>query len=236
MTGTIRLPDFGSCLGKKTWFTSDQHFGHVNSILKSGRPFKDIDTMNEELIARYNDVVGDDDTVIMLGDFSLSLKWVDLFGGRLKGNKFLVPGNHDWCHRVHRNGDSRQKNVIKRYNDVGIVIVDETFDMSIGGVPVRLSHMPYWEEPKPGDTYQARYRDFRPKLGDEYMLICGHVHHYWRTRRHRPSGRIMYNVGVDVQDFRPVLDEKIFEDVNRFEIRGMEIAKEREALQAEQEI
>lgn len=221
----------------KIWFTSDQHYGHPNSILKSNRPFDDITHMNEMLIARHNELVGDKDTVLMLGDFSLSLKWVDEIGHRLKGRKFLIPGNHDWCHSVHRNGESRQRNVIKRYNDAGITVLEQTVEMSICDVPVKLSHMPYWEEPKDTDTYLVRYKDVRPKVGEEYVLLCGHVHHYWRARRHRPSGKIMYNVGVDVQNHRPVSAEQVFADINRFEIKGIELAKEREEkAAAEQEI
>lgn len=204
----------------KIYFTSDQHYGHPNSIVKCDRPFDCIEHMNDRLVDAHNDVVTDADTVFMLGDFSLSLKWVDEVGHRLKGKKFLVPGNHDWCHEVHKNGESRQKNVIKRYADVGITVVGQQLEFPIGDVPMLLCHFPYFEAHK--GAYHARYKEWRPRPGPEYALLCGHVHHFWKIRRHEPSGYLMYNVGVDVQGFKPVSAEKIFEDINEFIASGYE--------------
>jgi len=54
-----------------TFFTSDTHFNHANIIKFCDRPFKDVELMNETLIANWNRVVGLDDTVFHLGDFCL---------------------------------------------------------------------------------------------------------------------------------------------------------------------
>ena len=53
-----------------TFFTSDTHFGHENIIKYCGRPFKDVEKMNERLIKNWNEVVKDTDTIFHLGDFS----------------------------------------------------------------------------------------------------------------------------------------------------------------------
>ena len=52
------------------WLTSDLHFGHENIIRYCDRPFADVDAMNRALVDRWNEVVGDDDVVWVLGDFA----------------------------------------------------------------------------------------------------------------------------------------------------------------------
>jgi len=54
-----------------TFFTSDSHFGHRGIIRYCDRPFGDTDAMDAHLVARWNSVVGDDDEVYHLGDFTL---------------------------------------------------------------------------------------------------------------------------------------------------------------------
>jgi len=75
------------------FFTSDTHFGHANVIKYCNRPFKDVDEMDATLIANWNERVQPNDTVYHIGDFSF--KDPDLYAGKLNGQKFLVPGNHD---------------------------------------------------------------------------------------------------------------------------------------------
>ena len=55
-----------------TFFTSDTHFNHANIIKFCNRPFKDVEQMNETLIANWNRTVGIDDTVFHLDDYNIS--------------------------------------------------------------------------------------------------------------------------------------------------------------------
>lgn len=80
------------------FFTSDHHFCHANIIKYCKRPFESVDQMNEEMVRRWNEVVGDEDTVYYLGDFSLAKQAVELFARRLNGEKHFIMGNHDACH------------------------------------------------------------------------------------------------------------------------------------------
>lgn len=78
------------------YYISDTHFGHNNILKHDVRPFENTDIMDKVLIQRWNNVVKEDDTVYILGDFSwykeeMTLKILD----QLKGHKVLVKGNHD---------------------------------------------------------------------------------------------------------------------------------------------
>jgi calcineurin-like phosphoesterase family protein len=76
------------------WFTADLHFDHANIIKLCNRPFKDVNDMNEGLITNWNELVDEDDTVYVLGDFVIG-KNFSYFSGRLKGNKVFILGSHD---------------------------------------------------------------------------------------------------------------------------------------------
>jgi len=81
----------------KIWIISDTHFCHKNIIRYSGRPFKTIDEMNDEMIKRWNNKVGKDDFVIHLGDFALGNKEdVINIKNKLNGNIILLKGSHDY--------------------------------------------------------------------------------------------------------------------------------------------
>jgi calcineurin-like phosphoesterase family protein len=81
------------------YFTSDQHFDHINVIKYCDRPFKDIKTMNNTIIKNYNNIISNEDIVYMLGDFSLygptHKLAVEVFVQKLRGQKHLILGNHD---------------------------------------------------------------------------------------------------------------------------------------------
>ncbi|MDP1694948.1 MAG: metallophosphoesterase [Candidatus Woesearchaeota archaeon] len=80
----------------KIFIVSDTHFCHNNIIEYSGRPFKTVEEMNEEMIKRWNNKVEKDDFVIHLGDFALGNKEeVVKIRDRLNGNIILLKGNHD---------------------------------------------------------------------------------------------------------------------------------------------
>lgn len=209
------------------FFTSDLHFYHANVIAFCKRPYrtknpyyrlkewwtgrismKSAEVMNETLIANWNSVVSQDDDVYCLGDFSLAFRAVELFSHRLNGRKFLIPGNHDFCHSYHkksRKPEGRAK-WIKKYEDHGWIVLPEQTTLKLQGVDqdleLTLSHMPYTNIDDVRDG-KDKYSRFRPiDIGN--WLLCGHVHEKWATRRK------MINVGVDVRNYKPIsLDEII---------------------------
>ncbi len=82
--------------GSGVFFTSDTHFNHTNIIRFCSRPFKDVEHMNETLIANWNRVVGRIISYFILATSVL----VALLNGqkilkRLNGKIYLIAGNHD---------------------------------------------------------------------------------------------------------------------------------------------
>ena len=74
------------------WFASDHHFGHAALFTftkddgSHARPgFRDVDHMNETMIANHNRVVGPTDRVYFLGDEAIrsTAKGQPMWAGRL---------------------------------------------------------------------------------------------------------------------------------------------------------
>lgn len=86
------------------YYIADLHFGHRNCLAFDNRPFKDTEEHDMALIERWNSVVGMDDDVWILGDFSWYsvMKTIEIYK-QLNGVKHLVVGNHD--HKLLRNKD-----------------------------------------------------------------------------------------------------------------------------------
>jgi calcineurin-like phosphoesterase family protein len=175
------------------FFTSDLHLGHERIIDLCGRPFENVNDMNDTIVNNWNLVVNDDDTVFVLGDVALgkideSLQLIN----KLRGHKLLVPGNHDRCWSGHKK--VRPIDIV-RYRNVGFTILDN------------VSYYQRWKLchfPTAGDSYtEDRYPEFRPKLDSNEWLIHGHVHTMWQILNNQ------INVGVDVWNFFPVSEAQI---------------------------
>ncbi len=79
-----------------SFFISDTHFGHENIIKTCKRPFANVAEMDEALIGRWNERVGEGDTVYHLGDFCYrNWRGADAYLRQLNGHIHLIAGNHD---------------------------------------------------------------------------------------------------------------------------------------------
>ena len=88
------------------YFISDLHLGHENIIKLTKRPFATIEEMNEVLINNWNKVVKEEDDVYIIGDlFYKSKDNIEDILSKLKGNKYLILGNHDkeWIDKIDHN-------------------------------------------------------------------------------------------------------------------------------------
>ena len=201
------------------WFTSDTHFYHARVIEYCNRPYAYVEEMNEMLVLNWNAIVKPEDTVYVLGDFSLAFRAIELFSSRLMGNKILIPGNHDFCHSYHkksRNPENRAKWIAK-YEEHGWKVLPEHNTISFKGLgEVNLAHLPYTND---GDVRldevqmgHDKYAKYRP-INDGKILLCGHVHEKWKYR-FLADGTLMINVGCDVWGLRPVNLVEIINFIN----------------------
>lgn len=184
-----------------TFFTSDTHFNHANIIKFCNRPFKDVEQMNDVMIANWNSVIGKDDTVFHLGDFCLggAAEWTKILD-RLNGKIYLIMSNHDL--------KNIRQGFISRFEHVAMQMRIE-----IGKKRIYLCHYPFL-------CFEGSYKD------DVWQLF-GHVH----TRRSNSgidAGRLQYlyptqyDVGVDNNNFTPVS----FGQVKRIIDKQVEQSKE----------
>lgn len=108
----------------KYWVTSDLHFYHTG-VLKfcvNTRPWETVDEMNEGLIEHWNSVVGENDIVLNIGDFSFKGKEAteDILS-RLNGNIVHVLGNHCKALRSQINGTVKYDYLEFRYNGTKVI-------------------------------------------------------------------------------------------------------------------
>ena len=173
-----------------TWLTSDWHLGHRNIIKYCQRPYADVDTMNQDMIARHNGLVAGSDTVWVLGDVVMSSQFLPLVS-RFNGRKILVPGNHD---AAWRGTDKWRPENVDKYLEAGFAeVIHEPQPLRVGGIDVQLSHFPYL-----ADTHDSpRFVQWRlPDTGG--WLFCGHIHTQWRQHQRQ------INVGSDAWGGSPV--------------------------------
>ena len=123
------------------YITSDTHFGHKNIVrgttnwrtqdgeipIDSTRDFQTIEQMNERLIDGINHHVGQDDTLIMLGDVSFGgFDNIGTFLERLVcHNIHLILGNHD--HHIENNRDFVKERFLSVQHYMEININDRNF-------------------------------------------------------------------------------------------------------------
>jgi calcineurin-like phosphoesterase family protein len=157
------------------FFTADEHHGHENIIKYCNRPFRDHKHATKETIQRHNSVVGPDDMVHHVGDFSLAGNdkrgYIRKILDKMNGRHILILGNHDRLSPFS-------------YIDVGFESVHTSLELEIDGIKMVLNHDP----------------SVRVMVPDDIILICGHWHDIFPTFKERK----MVNVGVDIWDFYPV--------------------------------
>lgn len=184
----------------KIWFTSDLHFGHENVIKYCDRPYHDADKMNLDIIMRWNKQVDEDDTVYVLGDFSLSKNTALNIVKQLNGKIVLICGNHDHPHPSNRGKKEEKKQaLVKEYVDAGFAAV-YTDNVELPGLV--LCHLPYASTSGGDRPYLYKYAAEDRGI----KLLCGHVHEKWRTKL-SDKGTLCINVGWDAWDRLVSLDE-----------------------------
>jgi len=165
----------------KYFYSSDQHFDHRNIIRLCNRPFESLEEMQNTMIENWNNVVGANDRVYILGDFAFSKKTFDIIVPKLKGYKTFIKGNHD--REALRKCDFDPTEYVSILNDSIHNVMDNNRK-------VVLCHYPLYEWE---DSYKGA------------IHVHGHCHqNIGINYRHNA-----YDVGVDGWNFAPVTLDQI---------------------------
>lgn len=143
----------------KTWVYSDPHFSHANICKFTKydgsklRPWDDVNEMDEEMITWYNDLVGDQDRVYVLGDVAFSAANMKRAVGQLKGRKVLVPGNHE---------PPKMRRYFDLFDDVRGYVVKKGFIMS--HIPIHPDSLSRWELNIHGHLHANEVKEYLPNV------------------------------------------------------------------------
>ena len=174
------------------FITSDLHFGHNKPFVYEPRGFESIEEHDEEIVRRWNEVVGPEDTAYILGDLML----VDNERGmkclkRLNGNLKIVLGNHDTTSRIE---------LYKTLPNVEVLgyatVIKHNKHI------LYLSHYP---------TLTSNY-DYEKPLKAQVINVCGHSH--IQDALGDTSLGMIYHVELDAHDCYPVPLNKVIEDMH----------------------
>ena len=187
------------------WITSDPHYNHKN-ICRSvtnwrtqdgdvptynTRDFQSIDQMNDALVNNINFKVGQNDTLIILGDIAFGgFESIGKFLDRLVcKNIHLVLGNHD--HHIRNNRENIQEFFISVSDYLQVRINDQDFV---------LSHYPF-----------ASWNG----LNKGVIHLHGHVH---LSNQNKWGNGKRLDVGVDGNGYFPYKITEIVHMMDRREI------------------
>jgi calcineurin-like phosphoesterase family protein len=181
-------------IGQKLWFTSDTHYGHTNICrgvskwkdfngnvpIKQTRDFNTLEDMNDAIVKSINSVVGENDILFHLGDWSFGgFENIAEFRSRiLCKNIHLILGNHD--HHIENNKDNIQRlfSSVNQYLRLSISLYPGTI-LHVGKVDLVLMHYPI-----------ASWHN----MNDNVIHLHGHVH--LPPNKKLAQGKAM-DVGVD---------------------------------------
>ncbi len=162
-----------------TYFTGCQHYSHYNIMRYCDRPFEDIISMNTSMIKNHNDKITDDDTVYNLGDFAFWSKSARGNGAEINPSEIIKQLNGNQIF-IEGNHDRHGRNKLATKNEQ--IILNQR------GIRIQLLHNPLY----------ARI--------DYDLILHSHVHKAWKIKELHYCGqtKLMINVGVDVNDFKPM--------------------------------
>lgn len=164
------------------YFTSHLHYGHRAAIRMCERPFEDIEEMNRVLRDNWNRVVNKNDTVYILGDIAHRTPVEEV-------NEFIKKLNGKKI-LVRGNHD-------KKYDESLFEEICDFKEVNLNGVSISLMHYPMVEWPK------SRHGS---------LHLHGHQHNKAEyNERMREEGILRYDVGVDANEFTPVLLNNIID-------------------------
>lgn len=174
------------------YFTSDQHFFDSDIMTYSDRPYKSVEEMNEDMIARFLAKTEDADEIYILGDIFGSCVPRSPFAACKSVMERLGVSERPF-HLVLGNHDNLKPD---EYLEIGFETVKTLGFMKIGGLNAMLTHDPCMVQPR--DTF----------------AICGHIHTLFAENWQPERNTFTINVSVEVRNYEPVSEAEIVEILN----------------------
>ena len=170
------------------WWSSDYHFSHFNIIKYCHRPFTTVEEMNDTIIKNHNMRVKPEDTVFFLGDFVFRNSPGGKKGeGEIYRAEYFIKQLNGRFVFICGNHD--------RNNSLKTPI--EKVYIKFGGHRICMVHSPIHADP------------------NKELNLVGHVHEKWVVKRLNEKS-ILFNVGVDVHNFKPISYEEINKLLHQF--------------------
>ncbi|GAD19176.1 metallophosphoesterase [Helicobacter fennelliae] len=203
----------------ETFLISDTHFGHkavlkkepIRKVVTKQCGFKVFDDMS---VYNWNQVVGDSDLVLHLGDlyFDDGYKYLP----KLNGFKRLVVGNndigkfkyvkkmHDWkvCNKISLKIQQKERfhaKLIKKFGSelknpyINAIIAD------FGSERIMFSHFPVMNRKK-----NDRFEHARDILDEIYKILDCSLNIHGHTHSKKTYNRFCINVSCEEIDFTPI--------------------------------
>ncbi len=189
--------------GQRLFFTSDTHYNHRNICRgtttwtdpdSKTRDFDTLEQMNDRIVNNINSVVGQDDILIHLGDWSFGgFESIDAFRNRIHCNEIhLILGNHD--HHIERNHRDVQMQ-FESTNQYVELSVNKEHNFVLMHYPIMS-----WN-----------------RMNDGVIHLHGHVHLPPELRI--GEGKMM-DVGMDGNNFFPIEMEEVLKLMNNQPIKS----------------
>lgn len=189
---------------QQIFFTSDSHYNHVNLVRalsnwpegRGTRDFHSLGEMNDVIVANINMMVGENDVLVHMGDWSFGgFESIVEFRNRINcKNIFLFLGNHD--HHIMNNRDG-VRGYFRQIEKLDTLDIRRPNGKEIEKIRFECCHFPI-----------ASWNG----MGRKVIHLHGHVHLNPNLKLH--EGRAM-DVGMDGNNMQPyTLDEilKIMKD------------------------
>lgn len=197
------------------FFTSDSHFSHSGicrgvshwSDLRGTRDFKSLGEMNDAIVAGINAVVGPDDYLVHLGDWSFGgFESIVEFRKRIVcKNVILFLGNHD--HHIKNNKDGVQDH-FKYVSSYDLLDIRKPVGNEVKKYQFVCCHFPI-----------ASWEGMNKKIPH----LHGHVHLPAKLKIH--DGRAM-DVGMDGNNLKPYSLNEILKIMKDRPVRNLILPKD----------
>ena len=167
------------------FFTADIHSFHTNIIKYENRPFKTSEEMNEVIKFNWNSIISEKDDVYILGDVGFtSPNKMYSFLTELKGNKYLIIGNHDKS--LLKDSQVRSQ----------FIWCKDYFKLKHANEKIILFHYPIY-------SWDCKHHSS--------WHLHGHVHTTSHEDFYYPT---KLNVGMDLWNFTPVSFDQVKKKIN----------------------